>query len=220
MRRALLTAFACLLLYIAALAQSYEGHTDYNKKKQKAMIIECSHPQEAVENAIVQKIRGMGNRASEEKGMFNKDKGCIVFRNASVSEISERNLDYIIKVERKSRKEDDISMLYLIVSKNGENILSSDERCADRAKEFLNELVPDIEDANLEIDIRSQEEEVVKSQKKFKDLQTDKENMEKKIKQLQEDLEKNAKDQEAQQKEIENKKQLLDGLKGKKRPKL
>lgn len=222
MRRAHLLIFICFLLTVPAMSQSYEGNTDYNKKKQKAVVIECSFPQEAVENAIIQKIEEMGNRSSEEKGMFNKDKGSVVFRNASVKTISDRNLDYIVKVERKSRKEKDITVLYLLVSKNGENILASDERCADRAKEFLNELLPEIEDSNLELDIKAQEEDVTKAQKKFKDLQDDKQTMDKKIKELQDDLEKNAKDQESQQKEIEGKRQLLDGLKGKRRilPKL
>jgi len=216
MRRTILTTVVGVMLYVPLYSQGFEGETDYNKKKQKAVVIECSHPQEAVENAIVQKIKRLGNRASEEKGMFNKDKGSIVFRNAAVTGISERNMDYIIKVERKSRKENDISLLYLIVSKNGENMLD-DPGTSNRSIDFLNALLPDIEDANLELDIRSQEDDVVKSQKKFKDLQDDQQSMEKKIKQLQEDLEKNGKDQETQQKELENKKSLLNGLKGKRR---
>ncbi len=79
-----------------------------------------------------------------------------------------------------------------------------------KVKAFLSNLYPDIEEANLELQIKSQDEVVVKAEKKFKDLQDEKADLEKKLKKNQEDLER-------QQKEIENQRASLDLLKGKRK---
>jgi hypothetical protein len=215
--RTLLFLLACLFVAGPAFSQAYESSIDYNKKKHKAIVLECSYPEEAAENAIIEKLKGLGNKSREEKGMFNRDKGFIIFRNAYVSDISDKDMDFIVKVERKSRKEKDMTNVYLVITKNGENMLASSDNYAEHAKRFLNELLPDIEVANLELKIKSQEDEVGKAEKKFKDLQDDQVSMEKKIKDLQEDLKKNAKGQEDQQKEIGNQRGLLDVLKGKRK---
>jgi hypothetical protein len=217
MRRFSLLALFGALMVVPAFSQAYEGNIDYNKKKQKAVVLECGYPAEAAENAIIEKLKGMGNKSREEKGMFNRDKGFIVFKNAYVSEFSDNDIDVIIKAERKSRKEKDMTTLYLVLSKNGENLMASGDRYVERAKSFLNTLLPDIEYANLELNIKAQEDQVTKAEKKFKDLQDDQVSMEKKIKDLQDDLKKNAQDQENQQKEIGNQKQVLDLLRGKRK---
>lgn len=217
MRLAAILLIAACLYMGPAFAQAYESSITYNKKKHKAIVLECGYPEEAAENAIIEKLKGLGNRSREEKGMFNGDKGFIVFRNAYVTDISDKDMDFIVKVERKSRKEKDMTNVYLVITKNGENMLASSDSYAEHAKQFLNKLLPDIEVANLELKIRSQEDEVVKAEKKFKDLQDDQASMEKKIKDLQEDLKKNAQSQEEQQKEIGNQRGLLDVLKGKRK---
>jgi len=217
MRPAAILLIAACLYMGAAFSQSYESNITYNKKKQKAIVLECGYPEEAAENAIIEKLKGLGNKSREEKGMFNGDKGFIVFRNAYVTDISDKDMDYIVKVERKSRKEKDMTSVYLVITRNGENMLTSSDSYTEHAKEFLNKLVPDIEVANLELKIKSQEDEVTKAEKKFKDLQDDQTSMEKKIKDLQDDLKKNATSQEEQQKQIGNQRGLLDVLKGKRK---
>jgi cell division protein FtsB len=217
MRLAAILLIAACFSIGPAFSQAYESSISYNKKKQKAIVLECGYPEEAAENAIIEKLKGLGNKSREEKGMFNGDKGFIVFRNAYVTDISDKDMDFIVKVERKSRKEKDMTNVYLIITKNGENMLDAGDTYAEHAKEFLNKLLPDIEVANLELKIKSQEDEVTKAEKKFRDLQDDQASMEKKIKDLQDDLKKNAKGQEDQQKEIGNQRGLLDVLKAKRK---
>jgi hypothetical protein len=212
----LLCLFLCFSSF-SVFSQAYESTVTYDKKKQPAVAIDYSYPSEAVENAFVQKMEKMGNKAKEEKGLFNKDKGFIVFKNASVPEISDKRLNYMVKVERKSKKEKDESNLSLIINdENGASVSESDAEAIDRAKAFLNELLPEIEAANLDLQIKAQEEAVAKAEKKLKDLKDSQENMEKKIKDLESDLKKNANEQEKQQAEIEKQKEILGILKGKK----
>jgi len=194
-------------------AQAYEGSVEYDKKKQQAFVVEYRYQPEAVENAVLQKMERLGYKGKEEKGLFNKDKGFHVYKNAYITEISNNSMDYMIKVEQKSRKEKDESVVYLIIYKDGENAMPKfDAYDIKQAKTFLNSLVPDVEAADLELQIGAQEDAVAKAEKKFKNLQSDKEDMENKIKKLQDDIQKNMKDQEDTQKDIENQRQALENL--------
>lgn len=192
-------------------AQAYEGKIQYDKKKQQAVVIDYNYPAQAVENAFVLKMEKMGYKAKEEKGIFNKDKGFIVFKNAYVIDISNDRMDYIISVERKSRKESDEAVLYMIMSRDGENAMAKmDAANVGKAKLFLNNMLPDIEAAWLEIQIKDQEEVVAKAEKKLKDLENDQVSLEKKLQQ-------NKVDQEGTQKDIEAQKQALAVLVGRRK---
>lgn len=195
-----------------AAAQAYQGTIEYDKKKQKAFVINYSYATEAVENAIIKKMEALGYKAKEEKGFLNKDKGFLVYKNAFITDISNEKMDYIVKVERKSRKESDESVLYIIMNKtDGTNAIEKmDAYDTDHAKYFLNNLLPDIEAANLELQIKAQEEIVAKAEKKLRDLKDDQASLEKK-------LQDNKIAQDNTQKDIESQKQTLGTLIGKRR---
>ena len=211
MKQRILIMTMAVLFTVPAFSQAYESNITYNKKKQKAISIDYAYPQEAVQNAIVQKIEKLGHIGKEQKGLFNKDKGFIVFKDAFITDISEERMDYILKIERKSRKDKDETTLYLVLNKGGEDAVPGmSAHDIGRTKVFLNNLLPEIEEANLELQIKAQDDAVVKSEKKFKDLQDQKADLEKK-------LQKNAEDIENQQKQIESQRATLDGLKGKRK---
>ncbi|HET6766966.1 MAG TPA: hypothetical protein VFH08_06200 [Chitinophagaceae bacterium] len=210
------------LLFLSASvfshAQAFEDKIEYNKEKQACIVIEYNYPPQAVENALISKMNKIGYKAREEKGMFNKDKGFKIYKDAMVADISPSRYDYVINIDRKSRKESDAAVLYLIVMKDNVNALSrlNTQELTD-AKVFLTNLTPDIEEANLELEITAQEEVVVKAEKKLRSLQNDKDDMEKRIKKLQDDIKENEKNQEKQNAEIENQRKALESLKGKRK---
>jgi hypothetical protein len=153
----------------------------------------------------------LGYRVKEEKGILNRDKGFLVFKNAYVTDISQDRMDYLVKVERKSRKENDESVLYLVIQKDGENAMEKiDAYDLGRAKTYLNQMLPDIEAANLELQIKAQEEAIEKAEKKLKGLQDDKADLEKK-------LEANEKAQDDTIKDLEQQRQSLINLKGRRK---
>ena len=218
MKKVFLFLLAILCFSFLVSAQAYEGSVEYNKKKQAAIVSEYSYSPEATEGAFLQKLENMGYRPKEEKGIFNKDKGFKVYKGIIISDISDASMDYIINVERKSRKEKDESVLYLIIFKNGTNMVAApDNDVAGNAKTFLNDLVPSVEAFNLELQIKAQQDVVTKAQKKLRTLQDDKESMEKKIQKLQNDIKQNLKDQEDTQKDIENQNKALETLKAKRK---
>jgi hypothetical protein len=211
MKKISLLFMAFLSFAIVTLAQSYEGTTQYDKKKQVAIVIDYAYPSQAVENAMIQRMEKLGYRAKEEKGILNRDKGVLVFKSAYVTDISKEKMDYIIKVDRKGKKENDESILYLILQKDGENAMDKLEaNDIGKAKLYLNNMLPDIEAANLELQIKVQEEVVLKAEKKLKGLQDDKIELERK-------LAENAKSQDDTIKDIDAQKQSLEGLRGKRK---
>ncbi len=209
MKNILCLAVLSLAFSNMVAAQSYEGTTKYDKKTQRAILIDYGFPPEAVQNAFIAKMAKLGYKAKEEKGLFNRDKGFIVFASAYVTDISNEAMDYIIYVEQKSKKEGDQSTLYMIMAKGDQNAMEKmDVLTIASAKSFLNNLVPDIETANLELQIKDQEEKLAKAEKKLRDLKDDQANLEKK-------LEVNRRDQVDSEKDVEGQKQALDILRAK-----
>ena len=211
MKKISLLLISFVMIAAIARAQAYEGSVQYDKKKQAVIMIDYSYPSKAVENAIIQRMEKLGYHAKEEKGILNRDKGFFVFKNAYITDITIDKIDYIIKVERKSRKESEEAILYLIMNKEGGNAMDKmDAYDIGRAKSFLNNMLPDIEAANLELLITAKEEMVAKAEKKLKNLQADKLELENKIIA-------NAKMQDETIKDIELNKENLETLKGKRK---
>lgn len=211
MKIKVLLPIAMVFLVLTSAAQSYEGTIQFDKKKQTAIVCDYSYPAQAVENAFVKRMEQLGYKAKEEKGILNRDKGFLVFKNAYITDISKDRMDYVIKVERKSRKESDESVIYMIMLKNDANAISSMEAYdIGKAKSYLNEMLPDIEVANLELQIAAQEEVVAKAEKKLKELQDDKLNLEKR-------LAENATAQDETIKNIDAQKKSLEALKEKRK---
>ena len=217
MKRSLLNLlFWCLPILIAA--QAKQGTVEYKKKRQDCFYINYNFPPEAVENALMGKLAKMGYKGREEKGMFNKDKGFNIYKEATLSDISPGKYDYVVNIERKSKKESDESVLYLLILNNDVNalpLLGSEEK--EKAKMFLEDLTPEVEDAHIDILIAAQAGIVTTAEKKLKQLQTDSVELQTKITKLQEEMSANSKAQEAQLNEIANQRKILEAIKSRKK---
>jgi len=208
--------FWCLPVLLTA--QAKEGTIEYKKKKQQCFFINYNFPPEAVENALMGKLSRMGYKGREEKGMFNKDKGFNVYKEATLTEISPGKYDYVVNIERKSKKESDETVLYLLILNNDVNalpLLSKEE--ARKARSFLEDLTPEVEEAHIDILIAAQLGIVTNAEKKMKQLQTDSVELQKKIVKLQEEMLANSKAQEAQVTEIANQRKILEAIQTRKK---
>ena len=199
-------------------AQAKEGVVEFKKKKQECFYINYNFPPEAVENALMNKLTKMGYKGREEKGMFNKDKGFNIYKEATLSDISPGKYDYVINIERKSKKESDESVLYLLILNNDVNALpelSNAEK--GKAKAFLEDLTPEVEEAHIDILVAAQATILATAEKKLKQLQTDSVELQTKITKLQEELSANSKAQETQLAEVENQRKILEAIKSRKK---
>ena len=187
MKKLLLSFLIVLAVDSIVSAQAYEGTVEFDKKKQEAFMIDYPYPPEAVENAITKKMEKLGYKPKEEKGIFNKDKGFRIYKDAFVTEINEERMDYIIKVESRGRKNQGESVVYMILQKDGSNAKTAfDAYQVEKVKTFLNGLQPDVLAENLELDIKAQEEAVGKAEKKLRGLKDDQDDLEKKLQALDE----------------------------------
>lgn len=199
-------------IYNVAIAQAYESKIEFDKKKQEAFVIDFPFPPEAADNALTAKLEKLGYKAKEEKGLFNKDKGFKIYKSAFITEANATSLDYLFKVERKSRKDKDEATIYMVMQKDGSNIKASmTAQDVEQAKSFLNNLRPNVEAAKLELDIKAQEEVVSKAEKKLRTLKDEQAELEKK-------LAKNKEDQLNTEKDIITQKTTLDTLRSKRVP--
>lgn len=191
---------------------------NYNGQKYPCYIIEYNLPPEETQNVIVEKLRSEGYNA-------DKSKGFLVYRNVRLKDLNSQDpQDVLFKVERKSRKEKDKSIVTMITAKSG--LISDDKVKGGKSvaytepslnsiafiKSFQNAI--DLQTFNLAVS--AQEDEVTNAEKKLKRLQSDQQKLEKKIKDNQNDLEQNKKDQVKQKDEIERQKSLLEEKKAQK----
>ena len=190
----------------AGFSQAYETSVNYEKKKQKAFAIDYKYAATTVESAIERRIQKLGHLGKTEKGIFNRDKGVIVFTDAVISDISDERMTYLVKVE--SGKTKDQSTLYIAIQKNGADAIPAmSSKDVSKVKSFLANLLPDIEEAHLELKIKEQDDAVVKSEKRFKELQDEKTSLDQKV-------QKNQLEMENVQKQIESQRHAMDSLKG------
>jgi hypothetical protein len=190
-----------------------EGKIEYSKGDKIAAVIEMPYSADVVEDAIKDYMDKQGLKADHSKG-FN------VFHNAKPKIGDPEISDLHFKIEKKSHKEKDVAVVYLLIGRPGENMAmrtGDDKYKIDEAKEYLNRMAPSIEAYNLEIEIKTQEEVVKKAEKKKSDLEDDQKDLEKKIKNLQAKLDENKGDQKSQGDEVLKVKTVLEMLKGKRR---
>ena len=202
--------FKLLLLFILSMqlsfAQVYEGKIEYNKTSQAAVIAEYNYPEATVEKTLRDKLERMGYKVKSSKGY-------LIISNAEISSISSKSMEYAFKIERKSKKEKDATIVTLVINDNNVNATADN---SSRAKKFLTDLSPDIDVVNTDNIVNEQYDALVKSQKKLKNLKDDQMNIEKKIRNLEDDLKQNAKEQEDQEKKITKQQEVLDAFKTKK----
>jgi hypothetical protein len=225
-----LFSFLLLLISIPVLAQEttvLEGAPDakdviveFNGGKYQGHLIEYNSPSDLVEESVKEQFNLQGVKPKSIKDF-------LVYRNVRVSNIDPVNpVDVFIKVERKSKKEKDQTLVYLIATKPGE---IPDEKVKSNSTAsglgittafaggtFLKAMHPGIEVKKHARKVSEKEEEIAKAEKKLRNLQDDQASLEKKIKQYQKDLEENKKAQEAQVAELGNHKKILEDLNNKK----
>jgi hypothetical protein len=198
---------------VYAQPQATEGTTDFQKTTQPAAIIELPYAENVVEKAISDYMSRKGSKGSDSKGFKT-------FRGYKLRDSQDYTSDLYFKIDRKSRKEKDLTVVSLVVGKNGEDVKTRsapDNSSIDGAKDLLNDMVASIDAYNLELQIQDQNDVVKKAYKKYNGLIDDQKDYEKKIKGLEDKLEQNKKDQDRQQDEIKKQKDILDTLTGKRK---
>lgn len=177
-----------MLLSITVFGQgdAIEGTLEYQKGEKRAAIVELPFSPDIVEGCLKEQFAKNGVKEQRLKGMQ-------VFKNARLTPTDGEAADLYFKVEKKSRRDDKNSVVYLIMGRPNENVAlrtSDDAYRVQDAKSFLSNLAPQTQSFELETNITKNEETIKKSEKKLVDYQEDKKKLDKKIKEQEQELNK------------------------------
>jgi hypothetical protein len=193
-------------------AQAVAGRVDYQKSSQPATIIELPYNPALVSAALKDHFAKKNVKETPAKGFS-------VYRGVQLTAADPTPSDMYFKIDPKSRREDNMSVVYVVVTKPGENpaTRSSDDNYGmEQAKSFLNEIGPAIDAYNLSKNIQGQDDAIKKAEKKLSSLVDDGRELEKRKRNLEEKIQENMRDQENQRMEIEKQRQALQTLNSKK----
>ena len=203
----------CAFAFCSALtAQSRTATVEYQKINRQGVVAEIPFPEKTIRDAIDNKMEQMGYKGKDSKGFT-------VYKGVRMPELGNDSYDLYFTADRKSRKEKENSTLTLMISKGFDAFVSdsSDARVMSNAKNYLDTIKNMIAAYDLEQQIVVQEDAVKKADKKYNNLIDDGASLEKKKKNIEKDIEDNKKNQASQQAEIENQKQILETLRGKRK---
>ncbi len=209
MKKAFLFLLSCMLSGNLLMAQVTEGEIEFNKVKRTVKQMEINYAPEYVEQAVTSRMTKAGYKPSQSKGW-------LIFKGVIDPAVSSETSDLYVKVDRKGRRDKDVSVVSFFTSKPSDHTVAtamSASMLGSDGESFFTKLTQYSRENKLEKEILDQEETVKKSQKKYDDLVKDQTSLEKKIKDLQSDLESNKQKQESQKKDLENLQKSLEALK-------
>ncbi len=192
-------------------AQAFEGKIEYQKTMQPVAIVEWPYSEGIVEDAIKDYLTKRGSKETNSNGFH-------IFKAAKLDSNDTDPSDLYFKIERKSRKEKDITVVSLLATKANEAILVPPVEGStriDAEKSFLNNIAPFIEAHNLEIAINDQEDAVKKARKKYDNLLDEKNDLDKRIRKIQGELDQNKIEQQKEANLIQDNSQQDIGTKEK-----
>jgi hypothetical protein len=206
---------------VKTMAQPAKAMIDYDKLKVPGYTMELPYAPGVAEDAIRDRFKSKGIIGKEHKGFWE-------FRNVLLPEIRKEMIDVYVNIDRKSRKEKDVSILSVILTEPGIAPGASDSVVnaargnngvmeATGAFVLLSSLNDNTADLSLELYIKKQEEEVQKAEKANKNLMSDEEDLQKKLKKTQEDISDNKNKQVKQAEELARQKELLMQLQSRRR---
>ncbi|KIC89189.1 hypothetical protein [Flavihumibacter sp. ZG627] len=198
-----------MAMFTYAQPVAMDGIAEYQKKKMPAAVIELPYSAEIVEKAIEDNFAQKGFKGA-------KMKDYTLYRKVTMG--PENNLyDVYVKAERRSRKEKEASIVYMVMARSNE-LLSSrtpDDRhgIAD-GKQYLNEFTPYLDAYNLKLEIIAQDEQIKKIEKKHEGLLRDGENLRKRKQKLEEEILENENAVKKQILDLGKMREALEALKG------
>lgn len=188
-----------------------EARVKFIDKEKRAASFEVPYSSEIVEKAIEDRMARKGSRPESVRGYT-------LYRGVKLHDGSSERADFYFKVDRKSRRDKNSSMVYVFAVNPNDNAHSAEttDTHVEASKEFLGTLIPAIEAKDVDNNIASQSNEISVAEKKLKKLQDDYAELEKKMKALTDKMDENKRNQDLQTAEIEKLKAFLDAIKEKK----
>lgn len=196
--------FCFLFLFSTVLSSAYsqsETVQQFEGTNRPAYTLELNHPVDEVKESFLDYMKTTAN----VKGVYKK--GVYRFNGVVIPAISNEKMDYYATIERKSKKEKNVTVVHFYVSKGYDHFISSrsDAEIGSRALAFAGALIPHTGKLKAEKDLKNQ-------QKKADDSVNQLKKMEKKVAQLEKDLQNAKTELEKQRKLVEKETEKLNEM--------
>jgi hypothetical protein len=202
-------------MFVAGFAFSQSRYTvvQFNKKDVPGVIGEIPFIESTVRDAINKNFEKMGYRGKKVKDF-------VVYSGVVLKELDNQPHDIYVMVDRKSRSEKETSMVTFLIGKGFDSFASdtADIDLINSTKAYINSLREVAAVYDLELQITAQEEVIKKCEKKGENLKDDAASLQKKKKKIDDEIAQNIADQNNQRAEAERQKQIMETLKGKRKP--
>jgi hypothetical protein len=205
MKRIILS-FCTPLIAVIVYGQAHGGTVEFKRNKQPAAVIEFAYAPDVVTAAMNDHLSKKG------KSKANDMKGFTTYRNTQQVAIDSVNADLYFKMERKSRKEKEVTVVSLLLTMpmaGGTAAKNVSHLDMEQAKAYLNGLVPAIEAYGLEAQIKELNDAVAKAESKYSGLVKVGQDLEKRRENIDKNIRENKNQQQSQMNEVENQKQKL-----------
>jgi hypothetical protein len=202
-----------LFTFRFGIGQAVSGRVEYQKSQQPAAIIELPYSSETTEAAIKDFLAKKGAKPGQAKGF-------LVFKKVQLALSDPSPSDVYFKIDRRSKKDNNNSVVYMMVSRPDENIAtrsSEDSYGMEQAISFLNEIGPSITGYSLGVDIKGQEENVKKAEKRYNSLLDEAKDLENRRRGIEEKIQDNLREQEKQKSEVDKQRQVLEEMNAKRK---
>lgn len=207
---AILAFFSLPTVVGSAQSSAANGSVEFQKGNKQAAVLNLPYSSDVAAKAIKDYFFKLGVKE-------DKIKGFQVFKNVRLSPSDQEAVDLYFKTDKKSRKESNASIVYMIVGQPNENLATRTQDFSykgDEGREFLTKMSSSLDSYNLEVGISAQTEVLTKAEKKLRSLREDQADLEKKIKNLEEKLVQNKRDQDAQTTEVTRQRSALESMQG------
>jgi hypothetical protein len=196
-----------------AKAQISEGKLSIDKVDKPAVTGIFRYSPEIVSYVLADDLKYRGFGKGDDK------KGLVKYTEILFPEISSEKIDFYYKVVLTDKKDENVSTVYLLVSKGYENFLSSAENpvVISSTISYLTSLGAKFEARKLDVDIATQEDVVKKAEDDYNASVKEDKNLNDKLKSLQDEIEQNKKKMEGLKSGMEKEQILLETLKSRKR---
>jgi chromosome segregation ATPase len=175
---------------VFAQPQAYDSRIEYQKTQQQVAVIELPYKQDVVEDAVKDYMLKKGLKSSSSKGFD-------VYRSTKLDDADNDLSDLYFKIDKK-KKDKDYTVISLLPVKANADILTRPVTDStgqmDKAKAFLNNIVPYVDAHNTDVEIDKQQDVMKKVQKKLNGYIGDSTDLEKKIRNLHSDEDQNKSD--------------------------
>jgi hypothetical protein len=207
MRKYIYTLITILAFHVSASSQAHYVFIDFKDLQKPGVQTEFAYPEKTVNTAIDDRLKKMGYKSKDVKGYA-------MYQGVTLPEIGTQTYDLYFRVDKKSKKDKDNSVVSMLVSSGNENFITdaTDSNTMSNAKKFLDNLMPSVAAYDLSQQIKAQQDELKKAEKKYKSLQSDADDLQKRKKKVEQQIVDNEKDQKDQSSEVEKQRQVLSAL--------